>query len=78
MTSISALPSAALQVILGHLCNPGPEGSAEHCSAARLTCRRWADVSCAAISSITPKKAAGLVDAAHKFKALTTVDLRWA
>jgi hypothetical protein len=77
MSSISLLPAAAVQVILGHLCS-GPNNSSSDAANARLVCKRWADVACAAITSITPKSSTALVQAVSKFKALSSIDLRWA
>uniref|UniRef100_A0A383W990 F-box domain-containing protein n=1 Tax=Tetradesmus obliquus TaxID=3088 RepID=A0A383W990_TETOB len=76
MSSIAVLPAAALQVILGHLCS-GPNNSSTDVANARLVCKRWADISCAAVNAVTPKSAAVLVNTVGKFKALTHVDLRY-
>ncbi|WIA17533.1 hypothetical protein OEZ85_014364 [Tetradesmus obliquus] len=76
MSCIAVLPAAALQVILGHLCS-GPNNSSTDVAHARLVCKRWADISCAAVNAVTPKSAAALVNTVGKFKALTHVDLRY-
>jgi hypothetical protein len=75
MSSITALPAAALQVILANLCS-GHNNSSTDVANARLVCKRWADVSCAAVNTVAPKSATVLEKAAGKFKALTCVDLR--